>query len=97
MAIIGGGITGLACAHRLTELAKENGAQLDVSLFEAGPRLGGIFETEKKEGFLLEKGPDSFISEKPAALALAKRIGLENEILGTRNEHRRSFVARHGR
>lgn len=94
--VVGGGITGLACANRLLELAKESGTRLDVSLFEAAPRLGGIFETEKKEGFLLEKGPDSFISEKPAALSLAKRLGLEKEIIGTRNEHRRSFVARNG-
>jgi oxygen-dependent protoporphyrinogen oxidase len=94
--VIGGGITGLACANRLLELAKESGVRLQVSLFEAGPRPGGIFESEKRDGFLLEKGPDSFISEKPAALALAKRLGLENEIIGTRAAHRRSFVARRG-
>ncbi|MGH7197160.1 MAG: protoporphyrinogen oxidase, partial [Candidatus Omnitrophota bacterium] len=96
VAVIGGGITGLACAHRLTELAKESGAPLDVVLFESASRLGGIFESENREGFLLEKGPDSFISEKPAALNLVKRLGLEKEILGTRPGHRRSFVAQNG-
>jgi oxygen-dependent protoporphyrinogen oxidase len=70
--IIGGGISGLAAAHRLSE------QQVQVTLLEASPRLGGTIHTEQRDGFLLERGPDSFISEKPQAVELAKRLGLES-------------------
>jgi oxygen-dependent protoporphyrinogen oxidase len=53
--------------------------------------------TEKRDGFLLELGPDSFISEKPWALALCRRIGLESELIGTRDEHRATFVVHAGK
>ena len=97
IAIIGGGISGLATAHRLIELREKNNKDFKIALFEASSRFGGVIETEHKDGFLLEKGPDSFISEKPAALALSKRLGLEDEIISTRQENRRSFVVRNGK
>src|SRR5688572_25038737 len=93
--IIGGGISGLAAASRLIEHC-ENGEPLDLALLEAGPRLGGVISTEQQKGFLLEGGPDSFISEKPEALALAKRIGLESQLIETNIEYRRSFIVRGG-
>jgi protoporphyrinogen oxidase len=65
--IIGGGISGLAAAHRVQEL----NPSINVTLLEASARLGGTIQTEYRDGFLLERGPDSFISEKPQALALA--------------------------
>jgi oxygen-dependent protoporphyrinogen oxidase len=95
--IIGGGITGLAAAHRFTELARERGLDLDLRLVESGPRLGGVLRTERSDGFLLEAGPDSFITQKPEALDLCRRLGLESQIIGTDPSHRRSFVARGGR
>src|SRR6185295_15037454 len=49
------------------------------------------------DGFLLERGPDSFISEKPEAVALAKRLGIESRLIHTNDEHRRSFIVRNGR
>src|SRR6185369_7783939 len=91
--IIGGGISGLAAAHRVTELNKE----AQVTLLEASERLGGTIQTEHRDGFLLERGPDSFISEKPEALALAKRLGLESQIIETNETFRRSFIVRNGR
>ncbi|HEX6650292.1 MAG TPA: protoporphyrinogen oxidase [Pyrinomonadaceae bacterium] len=90
--VIGGGITGLAAANRLIELGQTN-----VTLLEATGRLGGTIETEHRDGFLLERGPDSFISEKPEALALAKRLGLESRLVQTNEQHRRSFIVRNGR
>lgn len=96
--IVGGGISGLAAAHRLFELqdsAEE--ARAEVLLLEASERLGGTVRTYRREGFLLEGGPDSFISEKPAALELARRLGLEERLTGTNEENRRSFVVRGGR
>lgn len=89
--VVGGGITGLAAAHRLVELGHH------VTLLEASPRLGGTIQTEHRDGFLLERGPDSFISEKPEALALAKRLGLESQLIQTNEEFRRSFIVRNGR
>ena len=95
--IVGGGIAGLAAAHRLVELSRERERPLRFTLLEASDRLGGVISTERREDFLLELGPDSFISEKPWALALCRRIGLEPELIGTRDEHRATFVVRNGR
>jgi len=95
--IIGAGITGLAVAHRILERARDCGQQLDLKLLEASDRVGGIVQTRERDGFLLEGGPDSFISEKPAALELAKRLGLESQLIETNGQHRRSFVVRQGR
>jgi len=95
--IIGGGITGLAAAHRVLERSNESGQQVNLTLMEAGPRVGGILQTRERDGFILESGPDSFISEKPAALELAKRLGLESHLIHTNENHRRSFIARQGR
>jgi protoporphyrinogen/coproporphyrinogen III oxidase len=91
--VIGGGISGLAAAHRFTELDPS----LPVTLIEASARLGGTLLTEDRDGFLLERGPDSFITEKPEAVALAKRLGLESQLIGTNPNHRRSFIVRKGR
>jgi oxygen-dependent protoporphyrinogen oxidase len=95
--IIGAGITGLAAAHRLIEQAKHQDLKLEVLLLEAGPRLGGVIKTVERDGFLIEAGPDSFISEKPQALLLARRLGIENRLIETNEEHRRSFVVRNGK
>lgn len=89
--IIGGGISGLAAAHRLVELGHE------PTLLEASSRLGGIIQTEQRNGFVLERGPDSFISEKPEAVSLAKRLGIESRLIQTNEEFRRSFIVRNGR
>ena len=94
--VIGGGISGLAAAHRLSELLRQK-SEIQITLLEAGDRLGGIVQTESRDGFLIEAGPDSFISEKPWALELFKRIGLENEIIPTQEAHRQSFIYVNGR
>ena len=90
--IVGGGIAGLAAAHRLQEISRERELPLQFTLLEASDRLGGTLATEKRDGFLLELGPDSFISEKPWALALCRRMGLESELIGTQDEYRATFV-----
>lgn len=91
--VVGGGITGLAAAHRVHEI----NPSVEVILLEASARLGGTIHTEHRDGFLLERGPDSFISEKPEALALAKRLGLESQIIQTNETYRRSFIVRNGK
>ena len=97
VAVVGGGIAGLAAAHRACELARERGLDLELTLLEARDRLGGTIETERADGFLVEAGPDSFISEKPWALALCRRLGIEDRLVGTDGRYRRTFVWHRGR
>jgi len=96
IAVVGGGIAGLAAAHRLLELSREQQRPVRVTLLEAGRRLGGSIATERIDGFVIEAGPDSFISEKPWALNLSERIGLTPRLVGTRDEFRRTFVVHKG-
>jgi oxygen-dependent protoporphyrinogen oxidase len=95
--IVGGGISGLAVAHRLVELSREKRLPLDLVVLEAQRRFGGVIETQVRDGLLLEGGPDAFISEKPWALDLCRRVGLEHELIETQRECRRSFIVRRGR
>lgn len=95
--IIGGGISGLAAAHRLTELARETERPLKLTLLDGSASLGGIIKTDHRDGFLLERGPDSFISEKPEAIKLARRLGIDARLIQTNEQFRRSFIVRDGR
>ncbi|HYO92005.1 MAG TPA: protoporphyrinogen oxidase [Pyrinomonadaceae bacterium] len=96
--VIGGGISGLAAAHHLVERSRASlPFNLEVLLLERSSRTGGTIRTVRRDGFLLETGPDSFISEKPEALELARRLGLEGRLIQTSNAHRRSFIVREGR
>jgi protoporphyrinogen/coproporphyrinogen III oxidase len=61
-------------------------------VLEARDRLGGTIETERTGGLVIEAGPDSFISEKPWALALCRRLGLEERLVPTNDRFRRTFV-----
>jgi oxygen-dependent protoporphyrinogen oxidase len=97
LVVIGGGIAGLSAAHRAVEHARERGQGIALTLLEAGDRLGGIVQTERRDGFLVESGPDSFISEKPWALALCRRIGVEDRLVRTDDRFRTAFVAFGGR
>lgn len=93
VAVVGAGIAGLAAAHRLGELDRERGLGLETVLFEAGRRLGGSIATERSDGFVIEAGPDSFLSEKPWALRLCERLGATQRLVGTREQFRQTFVA----
>lgn len=93
VAVIGGGITGLAAAHRLIELAP----QTRLTLFESGDRLGGVLQTERRDGYLIEHSADNFITNVPWGTDLCRRVGLADELLHTREAQRRAFVVRNGR
>jgi oxygen-dependent protoporphyrinogen oxidase len=95
--VVGGGLSGLAAAHRAAELARERGRPLELTLLEGADRLGGTIQTERRDGFLVECGPDSFLSEKPWALALCRRLGVEDRLIGTDDRFRRVFVVFRGR
>jgi oxygen-dependent protoporphyrinogen oxidase len=97
LVIVGGGITALAAAHRAVELARERAVDLELRVVEGRRRLGGTIATERADGFLIEAGPDSFLSEKPWALALCRRIGLESRLVGTDDRFRKVFVWFRGR
>jgi oxygen-dependent protoporphyrinogen oxidase len=94
--IVGGGLTGLAAAHRLTS-GGASGQALDVVVLESRDRRGGAIWTESRDGFLLEGGADSFITAKPWALDLCRELGLGDQIIPTDPGNRRSFVVRRGR
>jgi len=91
--VIGGGLSGLSAAHRLIELRPG----LNVSLLEAGPRLGGVLQSERRDGFLIERSADTFITNVPWGIDLCRRLGLEDQLLGTDPERRKAYVVAHGR
>ncbi len=95
--VVGGGLSGLSAAFRLSELKAEGKFAGDFLLLEAGERFGGAIQSRRHEDFLLEFGADAFLSEKPEAVALAKKLGIEDELIPTNDENRRAFLVRHGK
>ncbi len=95
--VIGGGLSGLAAAHRIRERSTALRRPVELTVLEARDRLGGVIATERQDGFTLECGPDSFITNKPWGLDLCERLGLRDRLIETDASHRRSFVVRKGR
>jgi protoporphyrinogen/coproporphyrinogen III oxidase len=91
IAIIGGGIAGLAAAYEL-EKARAAGAVVDYTLFEERPRLGGTLASEIVNGAVLERGPDSFLTEKPAAAELCRELGLGAEMVPSNDAARKTYI-----
>jgi oxygen-dependent protoporphyrinogen oxidase len=91
VAVVGAGITGLAAAYRLKEAGHE------VTLLEGGPRVGGLLGSEQRDGYVIETGADSILTEKPWALALAERLGLRDRIIKTSTEARGAYLVHRGR
>jgi len=91
--IIGGGISGLAAAYRLTQAAPG----LALTLVESEHRLGGKILTERVDGFVIEGGPDTFLAYKPRGLGLCRELGLESRLHGTNERIRRTYVMRRGK
>ncbi|MBH0228728.1 protoporphyrinogen oxidase [Halobacillus yeomjeoni] len=79
--VIGGGITGLTAAYYLQKECRSQSLPVDVQLIEAGPSLGGKIKTEKREGFTIERGPDSFLERKKSATRLAEEVGLKDSLV----------------
>jgi oxygen-dependent protoporphyrinogen oxidase len=91
IAIIGGGISGLSAAFYL-EKARAAGADLEYTLFESGQRLGGSMYSDRVEGCLVEAGPDSFLTEKPWALSLCKDLGIADQLIGSNDAQRKTYI-----
>jgi len=96
IAIIGGGISGLAAAYELEEL-RRSGLKLDYTLYESSPRLGGVLRTEQIDGCIVEAGPDSFVTEKPWASDLARALGLGDQLIGSNDADRKTYILTRGR
>jgi oxygen-dependent protoporphyrinogen oxidase len=97
VAIIGGGISGLAAAFALEQHRRNASAAVDYVLYEASPRLGGILRTEHMDGCIVEAGPDSFLTEKPWATDLARSLGLEDQLIGSNDADRKTYILTRGR
>jgi protoporphyrinogen/coproporphyrinogen III oxidase len=91
IAIVGGGISGLAAAFALEE-RRRDGESLEYAVYESGPRFGGVLATEQVDGCLVEAGPDSFLTEKPWAADLCRRLGIEDQLIGSNDRHRKTYI-----
>jgi oxygen-dependent protoporphyrinogen oxidase len=97
LVVVGGGIAGLATAYYAQKAADEAGLPLDITLAERDPVLGGKIRTDIPDGFVIEGGPDSFITQKPWALQLCRELGLGNRLVGTNDAQRAVYVLRGGK
>jgi protoporphyrinogen/coproporphyrinogen III oxidase len=88
--IIGGGITGISTAYYLQKEAREKGLPIDVRLVEASHRLGGKIQTVVRDGFVIERGPDSYLERKQSATRLVKEAGMESKLVN--NTAGKSYV-----
>lgn len=79
--IVGGGITGLTAAYYLQKEMKDSGEPFQITLLEGSERLGGKIHTDTTNGFVIERGPDSFLARKKSAATLAKEVGLEDQLV----------------
>ncbi len=94
IAVIGGGITGLAAAYALE---KQSNAGVGYMLYESSSRLGGVLQSEIVDNCLIEAGPDSFLTEKPWATALCREIGLGDDIIYSNDAHRKTYILVNGK
>src|SRR5215470_7112821 len=96
VAIIGGGIAGLSAAYFL-EKARRGGAGIDWTLFEKSDRLGGVIQTEQRDGYILEAGPDSFLTAKPDATQLCRDLGIGDQLIGSNDAGRKTYIVVKGK
>lgn len=91
VAVIGGGITGLAAAFYLQEQAQLHHYPLEIVLLESSHRLGGKLQTLRKDGFIIERGPDSFIDRRGIVSSLATKLGIDHDMIKT--AHAKTYIA----
>jgi len=96
IAIIGGGISGLSAAFTIEE-KRQLGTDVEYVLFESSPRLGGVLVTDRVDGCLVEAGPDSFLTEKPWAADLCRKIELGDQLIGSNDSERKTYIVARGK
>lgn len=94
--VVGGGIAGLSAAYYTEKYAAEAGIDLDLTLVERADQLGGKITTATPDGFIIEGGPDSFITQKPWGVELARELGLDDHLMGTNPEQHGVYVLKGG-
>ena len=92
VAVIGGGITGLAAAHHIRELDDS----CNVVVYESSDSLGGVLQTMSVDGYLIERSADMFTTRDSSAIDLCQRLGFEEQLIGTNKQHRRPLIVRDG-
>jgi oxygen-dependent protoporphyrinogen oxidase len=97
VAVLGGGITGLCAAFYLARQAEESGERLELTVLEGSGRLGGRVNTLRRDGFVIERGPDSFLARKLPMIRLAEALGLAGELTGTNPAAKKTYIARDGK
>ncbi len=97
VAIIGGGITGLTCAFKLSQSKEFESGNLHITVLESRPRFGGVIETLYTHGCIIDCGPDSFITNKTFMLDLARQLGIEEQIIGVNKKHRGALIVNQGK
>ena len=97
IAIVGGGVTGLAAAYQIEQEANASDVPLRGVLFEATGRLGGKIQTERVDGHLFEEGPDSLLARKIRSTDLLSRLGLAESLVESNPRLRGAFVVHRGR
>lgn len=90
--IIGGGISGLSSAFYMQREAERQGRDVHITIVEAAPALGGKINTLQQDGFVIEKGPDSFLARKQPIIDLAQELGLEEELTATNPEAKKTYI-----
>jgi oxygen-dependent protoporphyrinogen oxidase len=90
--VVGAGITGLSAAYYIDQKARAAGKPVQVIVLESDDKLGGKVQTERIDGFTIEKGPDSFLARKVAALHLIRELGIDDELVGTNPEARKTYI-----
>lgn len=88
--VVGGGITGLTAAYTIQKESLQQKLDLDITLIESSHRLGGKIQTAQKEGFVIEKGPDSFLERKQSMARLISEVGLADRLVA--NATGQSFI-----
>jgi oxygen-dependent protoporphyrinogen oxidase len=96
IAIVGGGISGLSAAHAL-ERKRRAGADIGYVLYESSSRCGGVLVTDRVDGCMVEAGPDSFLTEKPWAAELCRELGLADQLIGSNDADRKTYILVRGR
>src|SRR6266404_1056899 len=96
IAIISGGICGLSAAFTL-EQRRHTRVPLEYVLYEPSSRLGGVIPTERVDGCVVEAGPDSFLTEKPWAADLCRELGLEDQLIGSNDTDRKTYILLKGK
>ena len=92
IAVIGGGISGLATAFNLVRRAGERDLALDLTLIESGDCLGGKMRTIERDGYRCEVGPNGWLDSKPFTMDLVEALGLTDQLLRSDDSARRRFV-----